>query len=360
MKQFLIIFFIIALLLTMAACGNGPDNSSLEGSRTIIDFNGREVTIPETVESIVCVGVGSLRYTCYMSTQDLVIGVEDYEKVIDLTRPYNYVNYELFMDLPIIGTNGEPHTESIIDVNPQVIVMSALAKVDADDLQIKTGIPVVVIPTSDDALDEGAYETIRIMGELYGKEDRAVELTNYLHMISNDLKNRTESVSEKPSVYVGGVAFQGWHGMNGTEAGYSPFLLIDANNLADTAGQDGAFEIDPEQILAWDPDVIFLDYTGMDLVKEDYSKNPDFYNSLTAFRLGKVYAQIPFRAYAANLDTALADAYWAASILYPEQFADIDIEEKVAEIFTMLLGGNPYDDMKEAGYEFRAIELGAE
>ena len=45
-------------------------------------------------------------------------------------------------------------------------------------------------------------------------------------------------------------------------------------------------------------------------------------------------------------------------MLYPEQFADIDPEAKAGEIFTELLGSNPYSDLKEAGYAFRAITLG--
>ena len=58
------------------------------------------------------------------------------------------------------------------------------------------------------------------------------------------------------------------------------------------------------------------------------------------------------------LETALADAYYAACIMFQEQFADIDPVEKAGEIFTMLLGTNPYEDLKEAGYEFRPITIG--
>lgn len=137
-----------------------------------------------------------------------------------------------------------------------------------------------------------------------------------------------------------------------------PFALIHARNLADTTGQTGAFNIDTEQVLAWDPDVIFLDFNGMDLINEDYQAHPDFYQSLSAVRDGKVYSQISFRSCASNLETALADAYYAACMLYPEQFADIDPEVKAGEIFTELLGSNPYPDLKEAGYAFRAITIG--
>ena len=50
----------------------------------------------------------------------------------------------------------------------------------------------------------------------------------------------------------------------------------------------------PEQVLAWDPDIIFIDFNGMDLISEDYASNPDFYNALTAVQEGRVYSQISF------------------------------------------------------------------
>ena len=158
---------------------------------------------------------------------------------------------------------------------------------------------------------------------------------------------------------MGGVAFKGQHGFEGTEAYYGPFELIHAKNLANTTEQTGAFNIDVEQVLSWDPDVIFLDFNGMSLINEDYGAHPDFYNALTAVKEGKVYSQISFRSYASNLETALADAYYAACVMYPEQFRDIDPVEKAGEIFTELLGSNPYSDLEEAGYAFCQITLGA-
>lgn len=339
-----------------------PTNASemTSATRTIVDGNSREVEIPYPVESIVCVGVGALRYTCYMQGQDLVAGVEDYETKAGMSRLYNYVNFDKFSTLPVIGTNGEPFVEEIINVAPQVIVMSSYANVDPDELQSKTGISVVTVPGSDTTLDDKAYETLRILGELYGKEDRAEELTAYLHGLEADLAKRTEAVAEedKPTAYVGGVSFKGAHGFEGTEAFYGPFELIRANNLANTTGQTGAFDIDLEQVLAWDPHVIFIDFNGMDLIREDYATNADFYNSLNAVKEGRVYSQISFRSSASNLETALADAYYAAIILYPEQFADVDIENKTREIFEMLLGTNPYHDLKDAGYEFKPVTIG--
>lgn len=353
-------FILTAVLFLGLLSGCGNSQMQTENERIITDSLNRQVEVPQEVESIVCVGVGALRYTCYMGAADRVVGVEDYEIKGGFDRLYNYVNFEKFKDLPVIGTNGQPYTEEIITVSPQVIVMSQYASVEADDLQAKTGIPVVVIPGSDTTLDDAAYETIRILGELLGLQDRATELTGYLKGVEEDLDVRTRDIpeEERPTVYVAGVSFKGAHGFEGTEANYGPFVLMGANNLADTTGQTGAFDIDLEQVLAWDPDIIFLDFNGMDLIREDYANNPDYYNALTAVREGRVYSQISFRSFASNLDTALADAYFAACMIYPEEFQDVDPVAKAGEIFEMLLGTNPYNDLKEAGYEFRPIQIG--
>ena len=333
-----------------------PETTDAEAAtRTITDGNGREVEIPQTVESIVCVGVGALRYSCYMQAQDLVVGVEDYETKAGMSRLYNYVNFDKFGTLPVTGTNGEPFVEEIIHVGPQVIVMSSYANVDPDELQNKTGIPVVMVPGSDTTLDDKAYETLRILGELYGKEDRAEALTTYLHGIEDDLASRTEGVAEeeKPSVYVCGVSFKGAHGFEGTEAFYGPFELIHANNLANTTGQTGAFDIDTEQVLAWDPDVIVVngepkaDKSGSSAA-EDILSNPD-YASLKAVQDQKVYGtpNAPFswvdRPAGPN---RLIGMRWFSALIYPE-YIKCDINEEIHKFFDLFYHVDLSDEQLE-------------
>lgn len=379
MKKIVTMLLMLSMLLMLAACAGAPEaaptasqadetiaastasQETVPETRIITDSMDRNVEIPYSVDRIVCVGVGALRYTCYVGGADRVVGVEDYETKPGMSRLYNYVNFDLFQNLPVTGTNGEPFVEEIINVDPQVIVMSSYASQDPDELSQKTGIPVVVVPGSDTTLDEKAYVTIRILGELYQLEDRAEDLTAYLKSIQKDLDDRTASIAEdaKPTCYVGGVSFKGHHGFEGTEAYYGPFELIHAKNLANTTGQTGAFNIDVEQVLSWDPEIIFLDFNGMNLINEDYGAHPEFYKALTAVQEGKVYSQISFRSSASNLETALADAYYAACVMYPQQFQDIDPVEKAGEIFAKLLGSNPYHDLEEAGYAFCQITIGA-
>lgn len=333
-----------------------------DGTKVIVDSLKREVTVPKDVKKIVCVGVGTLRYTCYMDSEDLIVGVEDHEKKEPvLARPYNYVNFDKFKDLPGIGDNGKPNIEKIIELEPDVILAIDSLKIGVDELQEKTNIPVVSIPIADSSLDERNYEIFRILGELYNKEDKAKEMTAYLDEIKKDLNKRTGDIKaeEKPSVYVAGLSFKGSHGFEGTEANYGPLTLSNSRNLADDVeGQDGFFEIDLEKVLEWDPDIILIDFNGYDIIKDQYAKNKDLFESLSAVKNGKVYSQISYRHCATNLDTALIDAYYAGKVSFPDKFEDVDMDQKAKEIYEKFIGEDIYPAQKEAGLEFRKIEIG--
>jgi iron complex transport system substrate-binding protein len=359
MKKSIILW--TSLYLIIAGCSRtAPDSAApAAGQKTVTDISGRQVSIPAEVKSIICVNVGALRFTSYMGAVDLVIGVEQNEIKPNISKLFNYVNRDIFSRLPVTGDNGITFDEEIIKLSPDVII-AAIDGEAADKLSAKTGIPVITIPLIDHVFDGKIYDTLRIMGEVYNRRERAEELSGYLRGIEADLKKRTGDIPEadKPAVYVGGVSFKGTHGFEGTEARYSPFYAIGANNLADRTGQTGAFNIDLEEILKWDPDIIFLDFNGLSLINADYAKRPNFYRAFSAVKNNRVFSQISFRSNAVNAETALADTYYAGKIIFPERFADIDPVQKADEIFEMMLGVKCYGFLKEAGYEFRPIRIG--
>ena len=58
-----------------------------------------------------------------------------------------------------------------------------------------------------------------------------------------------------------------------------------------------------------------------------------------------------------NIDTALADAYYLGTILYPAAFADVDPVQKADEIYEALLGHPAYAQMAEAFGGFKPLNL---
>ena len=270
--------------------------------------------------------------------------------------------------LPSIGQGGPdtaPNEESLLGVKPDVIFVSILVdKAKADQLQAKTGIPVVVLSYGSvsglTSFDENLYRSLTMIGTIIGKEKRAQDVVAYLRQNETDLVERIKDVpaAEKATVYVGAVSAKGAHGIEYTQAKYPPFTFIGAKNVVDETGKSGTVMIDKEKLISWDPDILFLDEGGYALVTEDYKNNPAFYQSLSAVKKGQVYSQIPYNNYTTNIDTAFADAYYAGKIIFPEQFQDIDPIKKSDEIYQFLLGKPLYADMVRDFGGFKKLELG--
>ena len=209
-------------------------------------------------------------------------------------------------------------------------------------------------------IDESWYAALRLTAELTGRQTRCQELLVYIDQCKADLQTRGAAVAaeDKPSVYAGAVTFSGAHGFAGTYANFGPFLAIDAKNVADETGEKAAFEVDLEKVIVWDPDVIFLDPGNMSLVNDEYKANPDYFHSLSAVQNGQVYTMPSFNNYSTNITYCLMDAYYAGQVLYPQQFADIDLEEKSAEIMTAFLGKSFFKEMEADGLYYGKLTLG--
>ncbi len=374
MNRILAVFLTILMsVLLLAGCG-GTAGTKEAGTvpttpqaqkQKITDLVGREVEVAVPVQRVVAIGPGALRLVTYTEGAAMVVGIEEIEKKPNLGRSYTMA-YPDLLKLPSIGQGGPdtaPNEESLVSAKPDVIFVSTLVdKEKANQLQAKTGIPVVVLSysSSTTSFDENLYRSLTMLGTILGKEKRAQDVVAYLKQNEKDLADRTKGVpeSEKAKVYVGAVSMKGVRGIESTQAKYPPLMFIGAKNVVDETGKSGSFMIDKEKLISWDPDILFLDAGGYALVTEDYKKNPAFYQSLRAVKNGKVYNQIPYNNYSANIDTAFADAYFAGKIIFPKQFQDIDPIKKSDEIYQFLLGKPLYADMARNLGGFIKLELG--
>lgn len=376
-KRFKIAAIAIAVITALTACSSTSDSKTVpaestavseeNGTKKVTDILGREVDVPSDVNSIIALGAGGLRMICYAGEQDKVIGVEESEHEQVLAKCYNYLNYDKFKELPIVGTGGagsyEAYEEQILELAPDVIFASYPEDL-ADDLQNKTGVPVVVITYDGGMFDEKLYQSMNIIGDILGCQDRCDEVVNSLKGWQEDLSNRTANIPEesKPAAFTGACSFKGGHGIEGTYAQFPPFTAIGAKNVADGLSETPkGIVVDLEQITVWDPEYIFLDPNNMNLVNENYEVNPDYYESLSAVQNGKVYTQVAYNWYTTNVETAVVDAYYAGIIMFPEAFEDVDIKTLANQVYTALLGDDAsvyYDKLVEGGLGWRQLTIG--
>ena len=294
MRRFSAILLTLLTLLSLTACGSaaeGADDAQAStqsepaATRVVVDSYGREVEIPGEVKTIVCTGSGALRMISYLQCTDMLIGVEDTDKAYETStlRDYAHVYYETFRDLPAIGkgggTSNTAYIEELITLQPDVI-LSGYTQEALEDLQSATGIPCVSIRAqSINFIDESFYTAMAVAADVLGAQDRCEEVLSYIDSCKDDLAARTADIPEdtKPTCYTGAVTFSGAHGFTGTYSNFGPFMAIGAQNVADQEGQDGYYDADPEKIVAWDPDYIFLDPGNMNLVNDEYASNPGYY-----------------------------------------------------------------------------------
>lgn len=326
----------------------------------VTDLLGREVTIPANAERFVAIGPGCLRLYCYTADVSKLVGIEQIEIGDVSGKPYAIVN-EALQQLDIIGQGGPnnaPDAEKLLVAAPDVIFTMYNSDPSAvDELQQKTGIPVVALSYGESEMfDPAVDQSIELIGKVTGNEERAAEVIAYFASLKADLASRVQDVAEadKPLVYMGCMSSRGMHGIESTTGNFSIFNAIGARNAVTEAGITEYVMLDKEKILEMDPDYIFLDGGGVSLVVEDYAENAAFYNSLKAFKENHVYMHMPYNYYYTNIGVAIADAYYMGTILYPEQFADVDPAAKFDEIIGNLLGGTAYAQMAAAyrgGYQ---------
>lgn len=357
-NRVLLLFLTLVVVIGFSLTAYASASSTIK----ITDLAGRTVEVPKEIGRIVCAGPGALRLIVYLNANDKVIGVEDAEKRWGSSgRPYAMAHEELG-NLPSIGPGGPgrlPNTEALIELSPNVVFMTYVDTRTADNIQSKTNIPVVILSYGELAtFGKPLFKSLELAGKILRKEERAEKVINFIKGIEEDLKARTKDIpdEEKPTVYIGGIGHKGAHGIESTEANFPPFALLCAKNVVDELGGWHHF-IDKEKLLEWDPDIIFIDEGGFQLVKQDYQKNPELYRSLKAFKNGDTYGTLPFNFYTTNIGTALADAYYVGKILYPDRFKDIDPKGKADKIYIFLVGRAVYDEMKKGFGGFKRIDL---
>uniref|UniRef100_UPI004057577A iron ABC transporter substrate-binding protein n=2 Tax=Candidatus Electrothrix sp. TaxID=2170559 RepID=UPI004057577A len=336
------------------------------GTRTLTDMNGRTVTVPDKIRSVVPLG-SALRFLVYMQSLDLVKGMERIEqKRLVAGRLYGLATVDLAPKLPIIGEGGSggrlPNFEKVIEVWPDVIITMGQDTTQVENIQEKTGIPVYSLNYGEPGiLDVQSVRTaLTHLGKLLGRSERATQLITTIDQLQADLARRTAGISEKEqrAAYIGAISFKGTHGITSTEAAYAPLAWAGGKNVAAAINRPGHVFIDPEQILAWNPEIIFLDAGGLETVQQDYQKKTAFYQQLKAVQKQQVYLVMPYNLYHTNIEITYADAYFIGKTLYPDRFQDIDPKIKADEIFQAFIGMKAYAALEKEYGGFGQLKLG--
>ena len=337
---------------TAAQTSSSQEEAKSGESYTVVDITGREISFDKVPEKVIALGHGTLKFYTYVAGPDKLIGIEEAEKTgHTVTGQSIHYAYPKLRELPTIGKGGakfEPDYELLKYSEPDVIFIAyENTKEELDELQSKLEIPVVGLGAGMNGkiFEEDTYNTFEIIGKVMKMEDRAEKINSFLKEVQEDLAKRGGDISESPKTYIGGCSYRGAQGILSTRTHLDLFDAPKVYNVMDELTEEKNAIIDKEKLVEINPELILLDLSGKELLDEDMQADPNFYKSLDAFKNKKAYYIMPYFTYGMNFDTAILDMYYMGSLAHPDKFSDVDIAAKAAEIYSVFVGKDVYNDL---------------
>ena len=362
MKRMAALLLALVMTLTLLGCGQvqdtTPDDASTDTDTvTVTDMIGRQVTVaPGSYQRVVCIGAGALRMYSYIGDTALLCGVEDIDnttladrpKMFDgVARPYVLAYGDVFAALPSCGVGGPnaqaAEAEKILSCQPDIIISEYEDAEKADALQQQVGVPVITLRAGADGVFAEAFPgSLRLLGQVFGREDRAEELITFIETETAEITRRTADVAEadKPGVYICGLGNWGTTNHLMTAQSYAAFRVANIRNVVTDLAADGIQPIEAEKFaaLGGSMDIMLIDAAAVKNIAPLYQEDPTLLDTCKAWQDGSVYLEMAYNAYYTNYEIALANTWFAAKCVYPDLFADVDMTAKTNEITKAFLG----------------------
>ena len=359
MSRKLFAVIVIAVIAVMALVASPVVEKTAKSAEPVVitDMIGRQVEVVSgSYTRVVCIGAGALRMYTYINGADLLCGVEDIDNTSLQNRPKMFdsvaipyrIAYETeFSSLPSCGVGGPQaqaaEAEKILSCNPDIVISEYEDVQKEDALQEQLGVPVITLRSGlNNVFDSSFSGSLRLLGQIFGKEDRAEAIVSFIETEKAEISSRTASVAEsdKPSVYICGLGNWGTTNHLMTMPNYVAFSVANVKNAASGLSSKGVQAIEKEYFVALgkDMDMIIMDAAAVKNIKPLYKEDPTMFDSCKAWQDGEVYLQMAFNAYYTNYELALANTWFIGKTVYPDLFADIDLTAKLDEITTVFLG----------------------
>ncbi|MCJ2097030.1 iron ABC transporter substrate-binding protein [Methylobacterium sp. J-072] len=301
-----------ALLVFLALAGGAA-------ARPFTDAAGRTVELPEKINRVLAAGPPA-SVLLYSLAPDRMAGWVSAPAPAAL--PYLEPRTRTLPAFGrLTGRGGTANVEAVLAAKPDLIVDSGSLGPTyaslADRVQAQTGIPYILL--------DGAFstmpETYRQLGAALGRQEDADALAAYAQALTDAVAKAVGSLpeSQRPRVYYA-------RGPRGLETGFAGSInteLLEAAGARNVA-QDGGGRlgtVSPEQVLAWNPEVIVtLDPTFAATARTD-----PIWKDVKAVQTGRIYLAPlqPFPWFDAPPGVnRLIGLRWLAGLLHPDLFPE--------------------------------------
>lgn len=314
--------------------------------RTVTDQLGRQVTLPDHVTRVVVLQHQTLNLLVQLHAAEDIVGV--------LSSWKKQLGPQFARFMPEIGQLATPgdltqvNIESLLALRPQVVFVANYAP-PAMIAQIQqAGIPVVAISLRHDAAGEknkmnptmadeeqaynaGLMEGIRLIGEVVERQPEAEALIHYTFEARKQANAPVADIPQNQRVRV----YMANPDLNTYGAGkYTGLMMAHAGALnVAAASVKGARQVSLEQVLEWNPQVIFVQDRYPQVVKQ--IENDPQWQAIDAVKHHRVWQMPEYaKAWGYPMPEALAlGELWMAKKLYPARYQSIDVDSKARDYY---------------------------
>ena len=258
----------MAVVALLAAGGSAFAQEG--GTKEVTDVLDRTITLPEDVEKVVV--------TFNLEEYLAVTGEEGIDKLVGFSHDYwkgrredawkTYVTkFPQIQELPDVGYNDTISVESIISLDPDVVLMSAPVNYDYIEPELdkfaEAGIEVAFVNYHKQTVEMHRSST-ELIGEIMGQEERAKEISDFyedqVKLIEERISGLEEN-AERPKVYMEYSIAPNTYGNSWADKMWGALIpQCGGINIAAGLSDGNSVEVAPEQVIASNPDLIV--FTG--------------------------------------------------------------------------------------------------
>lgn len=341
-----ILMVCLVAICAIAGCVGTTEPSIGPGS-TFVDLAGNNVTTPDSVDRVVITSMSPMVpiYVYYMGGTDKLVGANS----AGITYALSGVMSSIYPDLANVETGFVSgvviNIEEILKLDPDVVIYTG-SRQDEYAILDKAGLTAVGFTTS---LSETGYNVftqlelwLNQLGLIVGETGKADSLIAYNNKVQMEVAEKIDTVTDdkKPRVL---IIFSYKEGtLQAAGSGHYSEYWTEATGAKNVAAElSGLKKIDIEQVIAWNPEIIYFANSQGALPSDLYNNTVPGHDwsSVTAVRNNQVYIfpYATYMSYAPSLENGLV-LQWMAQINHPELFADLDMKEETAYFFEEFFG----------------------
>ncbi len=306
--------FLCVLALAAVGCGGEQKNDAAEGRPylQLTDAAGRQVTLARKPERIVSLSPS------YLGMIDAVGG-----RLVGRAASKIGLLPDSMKDVPEVGMVYNINMEALIALKPDLVLAGKNQHEKFVPLLTSNKISVIEF---DAKTYEEVKQTVKILGDIYGAQDRAREenaaLDKEIAAVTAKLPRDKKRVVIMHAT-AGSVTVGGSRSIAGCVSDLLGFDNVAAGALK---GKSDKTPYSMESLVGQDPDIVFITSMGKpeeieNRLRSDFKQNPAW-NSLRAVRQGRVYA-LPENLFLINPGLRYPESVkYMARQVYPEVFAN--------------------------------------